>query len=291
MEKMKTSVSTYSYGAHRFEENLGVCGVIDHAAKVGFDGIEFVEGEWQKDPDGAKKIREHCAEKNITPVAFLVSADFLNNGSEDGRDEIARVESLIDTAAELGATMLRHDVTGGVSGRKYARGYDDVLPILAERIREVTKYAEQKGICTMTENHGFFSQDANRVEKLINAVGHPNFGALVDMGNFLCADENPNISVGIMAPYAFHVHAKDFFVKSGIEPNPGDGWFMSRAGNYLRGTIIGHGDARVYQSIKTIVRSGYDGYITIEFEGMEDNFRGIELGYKNLCRFIADAQS
>lgn len=291
MEKMKTSVSTYSYGGYRSPSSLGINGVIDHAAKTGFDGIEFVEGEWQQDPDGAKKIREHCGECGIEPVAFLVAADFLNNGGADGRDEIARIESLIDTAAELGVKMLRHDVTGGVVGRKYSRGYDDVIPVLAERIREVTKYAEQKGIRTMTENHGFFSQDANRVEKLINAVAHPNFGALVDMGNFLCADENPNVSVGIMAPYAFHVHAKDFFVKSGLEPNPGDGWFMSRAGNYLRGAIIGHGDARVYQSIKTIVRSGYDGFITIEFEGMEDNLRGIELGYKNLCRFIADAQA
>lgn len=189
-------------------------------------------------------------------------------------------------AANLGVSLMRHDVTGGIRTRKYGIGYDDVLPVLAERIREVTEYAAEKGIRTMTENHGFFSQDANRVEKLINAVGHPNFGALVDMGNFLCADENPNVSVGIMAPYAFHVHAKDFFVKSGLEPNPGDGWFRSRGGNYLRGAIIGHGDARVAQSIGTMIRSGYDGYITIEFEGMEDNLRGIELGYKNLKRFI-----
>ena len=55
--------------------------------------------------------------------------------------------------------------------------------------------------------------------------------------------------------------------------------------------IIGHGDARVAQSIRTIVRSGYDGYITIEFEGMEDNLAGIEIGYKNLVRFINMAKN
>ena len=287
---MKTSVSTYSYGGYNSDEKLGIYGVIEHAKNTGFDGIEFVEGGWQQDPDGAKKIREHCEKVGITPVAFLVGADFLNWGSEDGKEEIARIKKLVDTAADLGASMLRHDVTGGVRSRTYGIGYDDLLPTLAERIREVTEYAAEKGIRTMTENHGFFSQDANRVEKLINAVGSPNFGALIDMGNFLCADENPNISVGIMAPYAFHVHAKDFFIKDGLEPNPGDGWFMSRAGNYLRGAIIGHGDARVAQSIRTLVRSGYDGYMTIEFEGMEDNLRGIEIGYKNLKRFIEMAQ-
>lgn len=283
---MKTCVSSYSYGGYASEEKLGMLGIIDHAKSVGFDGIEFVEGAWQNDPRRVSEMREHCEKVGITPVAYLTGADFLNNGSADGKEEIARLKGLVDMAATLGVSLMRHDVTGGIRTRKYGIGYDDVLPVLAERIREVTEYAAEKGIRTMTENHGFFSQDANRVEKLINAVGHPNFGALVDMGNFLCADENPNISVGIMAPYAFHVHAKDFFVKSGLEPNPGDGWFRSRGGNYLRGAIIGHGDARVAQSIGTMVRSGYDGYITIEFEGMEDNLRGIELGYKNLKRFI-----
>ena len=284
--QMKTCVSSYSYGKYMSEKYLGIFAVIEHAAKSGFDGIEFVEGDWQNEPGLPEKMREHCEKCGITPVAYLVGADLL-----DGKEEIARVEGLVDIAERLGTKLMRHDVCSGVRGRKYGRGYDDVLPVLADRAREITKYAEQKGIRTMTENHGQFSQDACRVEKLINKVAHPNFGALVDIGNFLCVDEDPNISVGIMAPYAFHVHAKDFFVKSGMEVNPGEGWFTSRAGNYLRGTIIGHGNAGVAQSIKTIVNSGYDDYITVEFEGMEDNIQGIELGLKNLKKFIELAKS
>ena len=138
----------------------------------------------------------------------------------------------------------------------------------------------------MTENHGYFSQDAARVEKLINTVAHPNFGALVDLGNFMCADENPNLSVGILAPYAKHVHCKDFLWKSGDVTDPGEGWFRTRGGNYLRGTIIGHGEARVAQSLFVLKKAGYDGYVTVEFEGMEDNLRGIALGKKNLQRFL-----
>ena len=78
---MKISVSTYSYGSYIWDSKLGIHGCIDHAADEGFDGIEFVEGDWQKDPDGAKKIREHCEERGITPVAFLVGADLINWGS------------------------------------------------------------------------------------------------------------------------------------------------------------------------------------------------------------------
>ena len=284
---MKISVSTYSYGGYMSDSKLGVYGCIEHAAKEGFDGIEFVEGDWQRDPDGAKKIREKCAEVGIEPVAFLVGADLINWGENDGKDEIARIERLVDTAAELGCKMLRHDATGGLSAdHKTLRSFDVLLPKLAERVREVTKYAEQKGVRTMTENHGFFAQDSERVEKLINAVGHPNYGALVDCGNFLCADEEPTHGVGVMAPYAFHVHAKDFFKKSGMEIDPGDCWFKSRGGNYLRGTIIGHGEAHIAQSIGILKRAGYDGFVTVEFEGVEDNLTGIGIGRKNLLRFM-----
>ena len=65
----------------------------------------------------------------------------------------------------------------------------------------------------MVENHGFYVQDSERVEKLYAAVDNKNFGLLTDMGNFLCADEDPASAFARVAPYAYYVHAKDFIVK------------------------------------------------------------------------------
>ena len=78
----------------------------------------------------------------------------------------------------------------------------------------------------MVENHGFFCQDSVRVEKLVTAIDHPNFGVLLDMGNFLCADDNPTTAVGRLLPYTFHCHAKDFHIKPGTDPYPGEGWLI-----------------------------------------------------------------
>ncbi len=282
---MKISVTSYSYGQYINEDKLGLMGIIDNAAEMGFAGIEFSEGGWSNNLDlaVAEKIKERCAERGIEVVSYCVGANFL---AADLDAEIERVKKQVDFAAAMGTKNMRHDVGYGFSGRKYSIGYDDALPYLAKGALEVTKYAEQKGVGTMTENHGYFSQDAARVEKLINTVAHPNFGALVDIGNFMCADEDPVKSVGIMAPYAKHVHAKDFYWKSGMEQNPGEGWFQTRAMNYIRGAIIGQGEAKVYQSIKILKKAGYDGYITVEFEGMEDNLKGIRIGKDNLARFI-----
>jgi sugar phosphate isomerase/epimerase len=284
---MKTCVSSYSFGEYINDDKLGLYGLIDKVAEMGFDGIEFSEGGWTSglDLDTAKKIKEHADKDGLEMVSYCVGADFINGSNGCLEDEIKRLQKQVEFAAALGVKNMRHDVTGGFRGRKYCIGYDDALPILAKGCREVTKYAEQLGVGTMTENHGFFSQDSCRVEKLINTTGHQNFGALVDIGNFMCADEDPSKAVGVMAPYAKHVHAKDFHFKNGNEINPGAGWFMTRAGNFIRGSIIGHGDAKVYQSIQALRRAGYDGYLSIEFEGMEDKLVGIGVGLQNLKRF------
>ncbi|MBE6613624.1 MAG: sugar phosphate isomerase/epimerase [Ruminococcaceae bacterium] len=283
---MKISVTSYSFGSYINEDKLGLMGIIDKAAEMGFEGIEFSSGAWSQNlnPDVALAIKERCAEKGIACIAYLTGANFLN---PDLDAEIAALKKAVDFTAAMGAPMMRHDVAWNYDGaKKHSRGYDNALEVIVPAIREVTEYAASKGVKTMTENHGYFSQDAARVEKLINTVANDNFGALVDLGNFMCADEDPVKSVSIMAPYAIHVHAKDFLWKSGMEINPGEGWFQTRAKNYLRGAIIGHGVANIYQSVQILKSVGYDGYITVEFEGAEDNLKGIRIGRDNLMRFI-----
>ena len=287
---MKLGVSLYSFREYAKDENLGVKGCIDKAKEIGFEGLDIVEGTCKiyADKDEyiayAKDIGDYCKQVGIEAVCFCVGADFLNR---DLDEEIERVKKLVDIAAALGAKCMRHDATPGYPASvKTGRSFDVVLPILTKAYRAVTEYAKTVGVKTCIENHGFFAQDPDRIEKLINAVGNDNFGALVDIGNFACADVDHAYAVGLTAPYAIHAHAKDFHKKPGTGVNPGEGWFNSRACNYLRGSIIGHGDVPVQQCIAALRRAGYDEYLMIEFEGMEDPLKGIRIGVDNLRRFI-----
>ena len=56
-------------------------------------------------------------------------------------------------------------------------------------------------------------QESRRVEKLIQTVKHPNFGLTIDMGNFLCVNEDPISAVKRVAKYAQMAHVKDFHVR------------------------------------------------------------------------------
>jgi sugar phosphate isomerase/epimerase len=158
-----------------------------------------------------------------------------------------------------------------------------MLPTLVENIRAVTAYGEKLGIRTCTENHGYIAQDSDRVERLVNAVAHDNYGLLVDMGNFACVDEDSALAVSRVAPYAFHVHAKDF-IKHPFASKVAKG-FQSRGCNYLEGCAVGEGDIPVEQCIAILRRAGYDGYVSIEFEGAGDCFEGIKKGIETLRSF------
>ena len=260
---------------------------------MGFDAIEAVDFVMgcppEEMPEQAKKIKAEADKHGRAVSSFAISADLLNgqDGSGDVAKEIARVKSMVDIAEILGAPRMRHDITMGQKGSP--RSYAALVPQLAESVREITEYAAGKGIVTMTENHGFFSQDSERVELLYNTVNHPNFGLLCDIGNFTCADENPATAVARVAPYTRYVHAKDFIIKSYYDDNPGEGAFQTRAGNYLRGTVIGQGNVPVKQCLHILKAAGYDDTIAIEFEGMEPALTAIRIGLANLKRYWEEA--
>ena len=269
---MKIGVSSYSFSKYMQQTGADYFAVCDLAKKMGYDAIEFIDLSLEVQPadslaELAKDIRRHCEEIDLPIAAYTVGADFLRP------DEARAVMEKVDIADALGAKVLRHDAAWSLP-----EGMDwrELIEKIAPDIRRVTEYAVQKGIRTCTENHGYILQDAERVETLIRTVNHPNYGWLVDMGNFLCADDQPVHAVPIAAPYAFHVHVKDFLYKPADAENPGQGWFPSRNGSYLRGTVAGHGVVPIRRCLQTLKSAGYDGVVSYEFEGMEENLPALE---------------
>ena len=290
---MKTAVSAYSFSRLINSGDINLYGCVEKTKEMGFDAIEFTE---IKPDDGspveryAETLGKKARELGLEVAGYTVGADFLNGSGGDVRAEIDKVKGILtlpccSAPAWCGTTQPQDALRTAA-----VLSFDKALPQLADACREITEYAAGKGIRTTVENHGLFCQDSDKVEKLVNAVAHPNFGWLVDIGNFLCVDENPVTAVGRAAPYAFHVHAKDFYYKSGMLPSPGEGYFKTRGGNFLKGTIVGHGDVPVKQCIAALKAAGYNGTISIEFEGMEDVLAGIRIGLANLRRYIREVE-
>ena len=284
---MKIAVSSYSYSQYYAEGKMTQLDAVAKAKEMGFDAIEYTELvpffplTYQDQVDYAKKIRAEADRLNFPIIAYLISGSALYTGSEEGdRAMIDRLKRAIDIAQILGAKLFRHDICGGERFEGKTVSFAKQLPIIAKNAREVADYAASKGIRTCSENHGFIGQDSDRLEALYNAVDHENYGLLVDIGNFVCADENPATAVSRVAPYAIHAHAKDFHLRPfGKEE---EGYHPTRACNYFQGCAVGDGDVPVCQCVKTLQKAGYDDYLTIEFEGPLDCIDEIAKGLKFL---------
>ncbi|MBP1043134.1 sugar phosphate isomerase/epimerase [Vagococcus sp. BWB3-3] len=280
------AASTYSFNQLISAGEISQIESIALAKDLGFDGIEIVDlihDNAQSDLDYAQSLRNELDRLAFPITNFTFGADFLNGSDHDFEREVARIKQMIDIAEVLGAKSVRHDATNGRPGDSFAQ----VLPTIVKGCLAITEYAATKGITTMVENHGLFSQDSTRLESLYTAVNHPNFKLLVDMGNFLCVDEDPTLAVSRLAPYAGYAHAKDFHIKSGNDSHPGEGFFQTRGGNFLRGAIIGHGNVAVAQCLRILKLAGYDGPIAIEFEGIEKNMEGLRISLANLRQYTA----
>jgi sugar phosphate isomerase/epimerase len=281
---MKLGLSSYSLNREIARGAMTLEGTIDWAAAQGAECMELVPFAFRfDDPDTLAidygriaAIRKHARDAGIELVNYSVLANLLVEG-EEREKAIERVCHEVDIAAELGMPRMRHDISAfrRPLDQNTLKDFDDLLPVMIEATQRICEHGRKRGVKTLLENHGFFVNGCDRVERVLNGVNNDNYGLLLDTGNIICVDEDPAVAAVTLAHRCEMVHLKDFYVRT---RDPGDStqfdcggrWFRSRGGKYLRGSILGQGDLDVYAALKALKDSGYNGPIAIEFEGLED---------------------
>ena len=275
--------SSYSFHAKLSTGEMTLPQVIDWVAASEGEHLELASlGD---DPDSpipniaspdayVDEIRDHAADAGVPLTSLAIGADL----STGDRDQIGRVKAHVDLAERLGITRMRHDVAphAAVPGDDTV-AFEQALPHIVAGAKEIAQHAATKGITTSLENHGFFVQAADRVRRILHAVDEPNFRTTLDVGNFVCVDEAPEVSVAQNLPYAMVVHLKDFYIRP-ADAAPGEGWFRSRGGRHLRGAVVGNGDIDLRAVARAIRESDFSGHAAIEFEGWEDCLLACERG-------------
>lgn len=278
---MKIAVSSYSY-SQCLAQGKDLFWVVEQAAATGFAGIEFTGLPGDKPLDLAKALRAAAAKAGLPIISYTVGGDLLS----DPPAGVAGVKSQLDVAAALGAPVLRHDAAWAPPERARDEAtFDQALPVLADGCRRITEYAATLGIRSCVENHGYLVQHSRRCKKLLQTVDHKNFGWLIDVGNFLCADDDPVAATQRLAPHAVHVHAKDFHVTPASAAGDAPG-LRSLGGALLVGSAVGEGNVNTPACLAVLRQAGYDGFLSIEYEGASDCLEGLAAGLRNLRAWL-----
>lgn len=279
----KIGMSSYCLVEHLYQKDMDILEVMQWAKDNGAEHIELVPFGFSliDDEELCRRVKEKSQELSLPLSNYAILADVLKWDEQERQAEIQRLKSHVDVAAKLGIPLMRHDISS------FRRPLESNTPanfekeffMMVEAATQVADYAAQYGITTTVENHGFFVNGSDRVIRLVEAVNRPNFKMCLDTGNLLCVDEQPETSIKKCMPYVGMVHMKDFYIRK-KEQLPGIGglfkcdagsWFETLGGRMLRGSIFGQGDIDVLSVIRDIKSSGYDGFISLEFEGMEES--------------------
>lgn len=280
---MKLGVSSYCFRSLMARDEMDLIAVLDWvaASPAGHLEIAAMDGEYYLErADVVRDTAAHARDVGVPIVNYLVSGDLRT--AED--KEIDRLRRQLDVAHRFGARIFRHDVAPWSWREQDPGEFESTFEQVVAGCRAVADHAADLGIVSTIENHGFFMNGSDRLARLVHAVDRPNFRVTLDLGNGLCVGEVPGRTAASLIDVAASVGVKDFHIRR----TAGDGWLKTLAGDYLLGTISGHGDLDL-AGLLAVVGTKPDVPVSLEFEGLESPLDAIQRSLDNILRLAGAA--
>ena len=257
------ALSTYSLWRFRNADLRDLDRCIDLADEFGFDGIELLLYQIEQNDllSRARRMEyKRRAQRLGLPIMGLSTHQgFVTPDREKRAFNIDRTIAQIETAYDLGVPTMRVNTgTWGTSKdfddlmahrgiESPLPGYtdEDAFPWVIEAFEKCLPTAERCGVVLGLENHWGLGLTPEGILRIINAVDSPWLQVTTDTGNFL---EDPYDRLKKLAPHTVLVQAKTYY---------GGGQWYTLDLDYAR---IG----------RILNEHNYRGWISLEFEGMED---------------------
>lgn len=146
-------------------------------------------------------------------------------------------------------------------------------------MRKVCEYAHKLGLVPTIEDFDDFSSPIANSEGMLDFISNiPCLKATFDTGNFIISAESEIFALEKLMPYIVHVHCKD----RSMNPDERCGMKCAVDGTELYDCPACFGCVAVAQTVKELLRSGYDGIYTIEHFGAYDQLEFIRQSAENL---------
>ncbi|MEX0611994.1 MAG: sugar phosphate isomerase/epimerase family protein [Pirellulales bacterium] len=261
----RIAVSTYSFWQFRDVELRDVEKCIDLAAAMGFDGVEILHRQMEREDNGyLQQLKRRAFFGGLDLCGFSTHQRFLSPNEADRKKNIEHTVRCIELAYAMGIPTIRVNTgTWGTSknfdelmknrGIEPAlEGYtdEDGFAWVIDSFQECLKTAEKCGVTMGLENHWGLGRTPEGVLRVVEAIDSPWLQVTLDTGNFLA---DPYDKLELLAPRAVLVQAKTYY---------GGGLWYELDLDYDR--------------IAAMLRKhGYQGYISLEFEGKEDPRTGV----------------
>lgn len=202
---------------------------------------------YQYDRKTILRTRLHRLRSGTRLICWSIDSDLTASAGPDRQKQKAYLAGALETAVFLGAPLIRVTLGGEKNDRA---AYDRAVDLMSSVLPVVTA----RNIRLAIENHGGLSADPAVLVEFVQHFHSPQLGVCLDFGNFEGDSKVFPQSLESLVPHAIHVHAKSRGFKSDGE----------------EATI----DYRM--CLSALKSAGYEGAISIEYEGAEDAALGIK---------------
>jgi sugar phosphate isomerase/epimerase len=253
------AVSTYSYWRYREDSKLSIEDCIDLAAEAGFDAVEILHVQMQREDNAyLQQLKRRAFVNGLDLCGFSTHQSFVFPDADERQKNIDHTIHCIEMAYQLGIPTMRVN-TGrwgtskdfdtlmankGIEPRLEGYTDDQGFDWVIDGLEKCLPIAEKCGVLLGLENHWGLGRNAAGVMRIVDAVNSPWLRVTADTGNFL---EDQYEQFTTLAPHAVFVQAKTYY--------GGGTWYTLEID---------------YERIASILRAAnYKGYISLEFEGKE----------------------
>jgi sugar phosphate isomerase/epimerase len=260
VRRQPMAVSTYSFWRFQDDLKLPIETCIDLAAEMGFDAVEILHRQMEREDNGyLQSLKRRALLHGIALCAMSTHQGFVFPDAAERQKNIDHTRHCIEIAYALGIPTIRVN-TGrwgtiksfddlmkqrGEEPTPPGRSDEEAFGWVIESLEACLPLAEQCGVLLALENHWGLSRTVEALLRVINQIDSPWLRALMDTGNFL---EDPYDELEALGPYAAYVQAKTYY--------GGGTWYTLELD---------------YPRIAAILRKhNYRGYVSLEFEGKED---------------------
>ena len=230
--------------------------VFEYAAQLGYDGVEIApytlaDSVTEITPKGRKAIRQAAEENGIEIVGLhwlLAKPEglYINHPDEIIRIETQEyIEALIHFCADIGGKILVH---GSPHQRTVQEGWDfqESWNFAKETFKVCLKTALKRNVLYCVEPltykiTNFINTVAEGIQ-LVREIRHPNFKMVFDCRSASAQEKSVSEALlrALDSGYLRHIHAND---ASGRGP--------------------GFGETRFIPILKSLLKNGYRGYISV----------------------------
>jgi sugar phosphate isomerase/epimerase len=261
----RIGVSSYSFWGFRRQELRSLDSNLEHAARMGFDGLEILQRQFENtDRATLQKVKRHAFVLGLDLMGYSTHQGFLSPDKEKRQKNIDHTLDCLEQAYQLGIPTMR--VNSGTWGT--SKNFDDLMakrgieePLkgytekdayewVIDAYAKLVPEAAKRGVIMGLENHWGLGVTPEGIKRVVNAINSPWLQVTLDTGNFL---EEPYDRLAQLAPQTVLMQTKTY--------HGGGRWYTL--------------DLDYARIAKIMKDAGFKGYVSLEFEGKEDPLTAI----------------